>query len=844
MANIKFSFLRGSGSNLEILYGKVSIKPTLAHARGTSFVLPQESSYDLVNGVATATDVQPTPAPVGGTIEWGYQITVQDRFGKKFEWLVGVPDVVGDVLFTALPRYSVTVPPLFGQGEQGIPGEAATLAVGTVTSGTPAAVSNSGTNQNAVLDFVLPKGDKGDTGAGVPSGGTALQYIRKNATNATTEWATLDKATVGLPNVDNTSDANKPVSTLQTEAILTSTSIANYSRAAIDPPSSYPQGITATLGRVNQGWPITAGGEQYNSIVTSKIRGTNQSCVQRAYPFNSVTETPKYRYSARTGDSWGEWQTLATGTDVAAASGMVIASSYPTVEESVAAALTGKRPLLVDSDLTSASLPSTFFQVDVLGKGSITVGGNKFWANPQHQGIQTNTLYINPTTGNDLNSGIDPAAPVKTFTRLNIHLTMLRERLMDGFWVVVIQSGTHMIPSGWRVDGLKTKWPIVVKGEGTLATILDGTNDTLGKAIYWKPNQANVTFENIKFQNYRGGESSETIDTNAAILVQGPGFLTVKNCEFINCTTGISTGYAGYASITNNYFRGDTKQSTSSSMNVGVVALYGASATITYNTFYQCVRGVHTTRNSVTHVDYNNFYDNYYGATGSHNARFAVLDGVFHRNMVALEFTGGAECTFAKADFGTGVNVNVLSNMQFSGTGKLTQTQGASPSATEYRLRGVVNDVAVSAPTDTVRNPVVVFPSANTRLPAGMMYGPDKKLRLEVKGELTNTSTGTRTLQLSKNSPTSTDHQVLSSLVIPSTATGRFDAELTMYTIPGSTAIRYASRVLTANGIVMANSGRLTGIDTSHEWLFRLYLQNSVAGAGMDIHSTELFITG
>lgn len=60
------------------------------------------------------------------------------------------------------------------QGEKGDPGEmgtpgkdgtAATVAVGTVTTGepdTPASVTNSGTQNAAVLDFVIPKGEKGD----------------------------------------------------------------------------------------------------------------------------------------------------------------------------------------------------------------------------------------------------------------------------------------------------------------------------------------------------------------------------------------------------------------------------------------------------------------------------------------------------------------------------------------------------------------------------------------------------------------------------------------------------------------------------------------------------------
>lgn len=52
------------------------------------------------------------------------------------------------------------------QGPAGEDGAAATVTVGTVTTGdpdTPASVTNSGTENAAVLDFLIPKGEKGDS---------------------------------------------------------------------------------------------------------------------------------------------------------------------------------------------------------------------------------------------------------------------------------------------------------------------------------------------------------------------------------------------------------------------------------------------------------------------------------------------------------------------------------------------------------------------------------------------------------------------------------------------------------------------------------------------------------
>lgn len=55
-------------------------------------------------------------------------------------------------------------------GPAGEDGAAATVTVGSVTSGATASVTNSGTTSAAVFDFVLPKGDKGDKGDTGPQG--------------------------------------------------------------------------------------------------------------------------------------------------------------------------------------------------------------------------------------------------------------------------------------------------------------------------------------------------------------------------------------------------------------------------------------------------------------------------------------------------------------------------------------------------------------------------------------------------------------------------------------------------------------------------------------------------
>ena len=61
---------------------------------------------------------------------------------------------------------------------------------------------------------------QGPAGQGVPQGGTTGQALTKNSnTDYDTEWTTIDKAFVGLGNVDNTSDLNKPISTATQTAL-------------------------------------------------------------------------------------------------------------------------------------------------------------------------------------------------------------------------------------------------------------------------------------------------------------------------------------------------------------------------------------------------------------------------------------------------------------------------------------------------------------------------------------------------------------------------------------------------------------------------------------------------
>lgn len=368
MTDVLIDARRGAGSSLEILYGTVTWKPTLTHSRGTSVVLPAPTTFDLVDGQVVATNVQPTPEPVEGQIEWAYEVTFRDRHSKSYSFLVGVPDSTSQVNFISLPRYFETKPPLFGQGPQGEQGEAATVAVGTVSGGTEASVTNTGTNTDAVLNFVLPKGDKGDKGdnstylgfavkafgdapstwpngvtsirgraaegwpfsiasvlnlyTGAP--GTGLQIIKDYANSGTIpliRWATGGSSDSWGP----TQPLLPGVATQLLDGLMSSADktkldnmlLATNSKNVNDSPATYPNGISITRGSTDLGWPNDhpSTGVSSANIITFKAEGVNGGVIQFARDYFRNYTPLRVRFSNSSG-VWSDFVSLATREDM------------------------------------------------------------------------------------------------------------------------------------------------------------------------------------------------------------------------------------------------------------------------------------------------------------------------------------------------------------------------------------------------------------------------------------------------------------------------------------------------------------------------------------------------
>ena len=86
------------------------------------------------------------------------------------------------------------------KGDTGDTGTAATVQVGTVTSGATASVTNSGTTSAAVFDFVLPKGEDGASGTVIDTVSVTVDGTYSESPTATghISGTTLSLAFTGL----------------------------------------------------------------------------------------------------------------------------------------------------------------------------------------------------------------------------------------------------------------------------------------------------------------------------------------------------------------------------------------------------------------------------------------------------------------------------------------------------------------------------------------------------------------------------------------------------------------------------------------------------------------------
>ena len=81
-------------------------------------------------------------------------------------------------------------------------------------------------------------------------------------------------------------------------------------KLAADLASTYPHGVTTTLGKLEHGWPLLGPGEAFVSVVTTKTVGYSGGTTQWAYPYKNPAYIPLFRIADSNG-VWGEWTSFA-----------------------------------------------------------------------------------------------------------------------------------------------------------------------------------------------------------------------------------------------------------------------------------------------------------------------------------------------------------------------------------------------------------------------------------------------------------------------------------------------------------------------------------------------------
>lgn len=345
------------------------------------------------------------------------------------------------------------------KGDKGDPGDAATINVGTVTSGAVASVTNSGTTSAAVFDFVLPQGDKGDTGDGLTaesehSGSNTIVSIK----NATTQTV-VDTFNVpdGVPGA-------------------TGNGIASIAK-------------TATAGLVDTYTITYTDGTSTTFTVTNGQDGQGAGDMTKvAYdPTNAVADAggiPAY-VSAHGGTTYtGEKGVIVAGTTIKAALVNDTASSL--ASQTISA--TQNRQYAVNLDNNS--------------KLSVNVP----WENTTYNPATTSANGLMSSTDKSKLDGLDavianPAgSPTDDLTSIQIGSTVYRLQGGGGTTIVQIPSvsGTSFTydgtAQGAAITGLDTTHCTVVAGTGTTVT-------TVGDTTYVKATNAGSYSFSVKLND-------------------------------------------------------------------------------------------------------------------------------------------------------------------------------------------------------------------------------------------------------------------------------------------------------------------------------------------------------
>lgn len=251
-------------------------------------------------------------------------------------------------LTDATTNVALTYPgPQGAKGDTGSTGPANTLAIGTVTGGTAAAATITGTAPNQTLNLTLPKGDKGDTGATGATGQTGAKG---------------DKGDTGASGVVSVTSPITNTGTSGSAVIGIDQTLITLARTQITGTA-----VTETAGKA-----LTAGTADYATLAGTSTYATTSGTAA----YGTLSGTATYATTSGTA-TYATTAGTATGAGTATTSGT---ASYATTSGTATYATTAGTSVYATTSGTSAYATTSGTATYATGAGTATTSGTASFA--------------------------------------------------------------------------------------------------------------------------------------------------------------------------------------------------------------------------------------------------------------------------------------------------------------------------------------------------------------------------------------------------------------------------------------------------------------------------------
>lgn len=270
-----------------------------------------------------------------------------------------------------------------------------------------------------------------------------------------------------------------------------------------------------------------------------------------------------------------------------------------------------------------------FNDVVIKGPGKIKYGSSVFTVEPQSG--DTNTLYVDVSSGADTNMGIDSTLAFVTLQKA-FDVLKNRNEMLEGIWKIQLSAGTYTEQAQMSA-GLRSKNRIQilghVDGSNIPTVIFDGGSGTRSYGIQFS-NYAFVQIQNIKFQNFTG--------------VSDSGLIAQYFCDIY--TNNMHADNIGWAAIhvigsSHAYVQGGTLDAC----RVGILGYSNCLFTIGYNSngdvnlgpvIKNCTEEAILFQNQTSgHIDYTTLDSNARGVTIINSSRAHILGSQIKNNTVS-----------------------------------------------------------------------------------------------------------------------------------------------------------------------------------------------------------------